>query len=68
MTRIAGMYNVKDAAQKAGCTEQYIRRLLQQKQLNGLKVSERCWLIPKADVTRLSKELTSRARKYRVKS
>ena len=67
MSKLTSMYNVKEAAQKAGCTEQHIRQLLQQKKLNGQKVSERCWLIPKSDVTRLSKELTSRAIKYRVK-
>ncbi len=65
MAEPAKMMNVATAAEKAGCTQHYFRRLLKEGRLKGQKVSERCWLIPAAEVSKLSKTLTTRSKKYR---
>ena len=62
---IDGMITVSEASKLAGCSPQYICRLLRQNKLQGEQVTERLWLVKKADVVRLGRELSTRARKHR---
>jgi hypothetical protein len=39
-------YTVTQAAQEAGCTVSYVRRLLRLKIISGEKLGERAWVIP----------------------
>lgn len=62
---IDGMITVTEASELAGCSREYICRLLREKKLVGKQLNERLWLVRKADVVRLSRELTTRSRKNR---
>ncbi len=52
-----------EAVELSGCTEGYIRRLLGagDSRLSGWKAGERAWLVKRADVLQLKKELTTRS-------
>jgi len=65
MSKITNMISVTAAAEKAGCTVSYIRRLLRDGKLSGQRVSDRCWLVDTRELKKLSKELSSRAVKNR---
>lgn len=58
---IDGMITVSEATKLAGCSREYICRLLRSERLAGKQVNDRLWLVKKSDVIRLRKELSSRA-------
>lgn len=64
----AGTYvTVAEAAEMAGCTGGYIRRLLQAEKLPGHRLTDRMWLVPVDAVSSLATELTSRSLGRRAK-
>lgn len=65
MAKMTNMISVTAAAEKAGCTVSYIRRLLREGRLSGQRVSDRCWLVDVKELKKLSKELSTRAVKNR---
>ncbi len=65
MAEMTNMISVTAAAEKAGCTVSYIRRLLRDGKLKGQRVSERCWLVDVTEIKQLSKQLTTRSTKLR---
>lgn len=48
-------YSITDAAEAVGVTTGRLRQLIRADKLIGIKISERAWLIPKREVTRLKK-------------
>ncbi|MDB4365749.1 hypothetical protein N9Z08_02360 [Pirellulales bacterium] len=65
MSKLTNMISVTAAAEKAGCTTSYIRRLLRDGKLKGQRVSDRCWLVDVTELKQLSKQLTTRSTKLR---
>jgi excisionase family DNA binding protein len=57
------MITITQAAELAGCSGGYVRRMLRAGKIDGVKITERMWLVSKRDVLALSKELSTRARK-----
>lgn len=54
---------VAEAVKVAGCTEGYLRRLLcsADSRLTGWKAGARAWLVRRADVVELKRNLTTRS-------
>ena len=59
------MITITQAAELAGCSPEYIRRLLRAEKLNGVKITGRLWLVSRRDVAQLGKTLSTRANKHR---
>jgi len=55
------MITVTEASELAGCSREYICRLLRAKKLSGKQLNERLWLVKRADVVELRKQLSTRA-------
>lgn len=56
------IYSVTEAADKAGCTVSYVRRLLRDGTLRGEKLGAWSWILKKSEVDKLSKTLGFRGK------
>jgi excisionase family DNA binding protein len=59
-------YTVTQAAELAGCTVSYVRRLLREKTITGEKFGERAWIIPANQLEKLKHSPTGKAGKPRI--
>ncbi len=59
-------YSVSQAAEAAGCTVSYVRRLLREKKIFGEKINERAWVIPVNQLEKLKHSPTGKAGKPRI--
>jgi hypothetical protein len=58
---IEKLYSVAEAADSAGCTESYVRRLLRTGVIDGKKIGKWTWILEKSQITKLRKTLGKRA-------
>jgi excisionase family DNA binding protein len=60
-------YTVSQAAELAGCTSSYVRRLLRANKVEGLKVGERAWILSEEEIEKLKESPTGRHGHHRRK-
>jgi excisionase family DNA binding protein len=64
---LEGKYHtVTEAAELAGCTVSYVRRLLRHKHIEGEKIGLRAWIIPHDQIQKLKVSPTGKAGKPRI--
>jgi excisionase family DNA binding protein len=59
-------YSVNEAAAIAGLTSGYVRRLLREKYISGVKITERSWIIPENQLKKLDSSPTGKNGKPRI--
>jgi len=59
-------YTVTQAAELAGCTVSYVRKLLRDKKIAGEKFGERAWIIPANQLEKLKCSPTGKPGKPRI--
>jgi len=60
------MITVAEACEIAGCSREYVCRLLRRKELEGQQLTARVWLVKKSDILKLKKTLSTRAGKRKA--